>query len=102
MPKGKSSTRPENSPHPPTPSPNLGRGGANETHAQKPARIGIRLWLPPLPMLGEGGWGGEGQIRCATFSDWRNNTQYAILRQAQEQRNTQYAIRNTQYAIRKM
>ena len=25
-------------------------------------------WLPPLPMLGEGGWGGEGQgQRCEFF-----------------------------------
>ena len=27
-------------------------------------------WLPPLPLLGEGGWGGEGQTCCATFSVW--------------------------------
>ena len=25
-------------------------------------------WLPPLPLLGEGGWGGEGQTCCATFA----------------------------------
>ena len=26
--------------------------------------------LPPLPLLGEGGWGGEGQVCCATCSVW--------------------------------
>ena len=22
----------------------------------------MTAWLPPLPLLGEGGWGGEGQV----------------------------------------
>ncbi len=29
-------------------------------------------WLPPLPLLGEGGWGGEGQLCGAVFSVWHN------------------------------
>ena len=51
-PKGKSSTRPENSPHPPTPSPNLGRGGANKTCPV------LCLLAPPSPIIGRGGLGG--------------------------------------------
>ena len=50
----------ENGPHPLAPSPNNGRGGT------------MTGWLPPLPLLGEGGWGGEGQTCCATFSIWPN------------------------------
>ena len=28
----------------------------------------MTAWLPPLPLLGEGGWGGEGQVCGVSFS----------------------------------
>ena len=27
----------------------------------------MTAWLPPLPLLGEGGWGGEGPLMCEFF-----------------------------------
>ena len=32
----------------------------------------MTAWLPPLPLLGEGGWGGEGQTCCVLiYTVWR-------------------------------
>jgi rSAM/selenodomain-associated transferase 1 len=55
-------------PHPPTPSPTEGRGGER----QKDSGARTASSLPPLPWVGEGGRGGEGQQpwRLAVLPPW--------------------------------
>ena len=78
-PNGTSRT-PENSPHPPAPSPNLGRGGADGVD-------GLNWGYPsreasPLSQSWERGAGGVRAVfGCATFSDWRKDKGFADRKQ---------------------
>jgi molecular chaperone DnaK (HSP70) len=49
----------EGTPHPPAPSPTKGRGGERQTETDSSAGASS---LPPLPFVGEGGRGGEGDL----------------------------------------